>query len=145
MYLSEWGAAVAEARRGQDAYPEQRWPHEYEAVALALSSETEGARRALAQAGERGGEPSAMAAAASAYVSGALGRTGEARSALSDAGDVLTWEYAPLGVLYLTGLAYRELGETEESDALFQRAIDRWPKHPWCVKMKEMMEDAAEG
>jgi tetratricopeptide (TPR) repeat protein len=44
-----------------------------------------------------------------------------------------------IDIPYFAGLAYRELGETKRSDELFRRAIDRWPKHPWSQKMREMM------
>ncbi len=63
-----------------------------------------------------------------------------ARRELLQIDHYLTEDLPAIETLYLAGLAYRELGDIEKSNALFQIAIDRWPKHPWSAKMREMMQ-----
>jgi tetratricopeptide (TPR) repeat protein len=139
QYLSEWEKALAEVRRGEAASADEDLRSVTGAAALALSGRFQEAEAVVEQAGSLVTRRSLAMMTAHAYALAALGRDQEARSVLSKADEEVAWEYTGLDPLYLAGLAHRELGETEEANALFQRAIARWPKHPWSQKMRELM------
>ena len=140
MYLGEWDAAISEAEVARRAYTNRAWSREYEATVLALSGRCREADELFRKAGIMEGKPVVMAIAAHAYVLATLGSTQEAQLILREERMNLSWEYAPLEVQYLTAMAYREIGETDMAAGIFQRCIDRWPKHPWSEEMREMME-----
>jgi tetratricopeptide (TPR) repeat protein len=111
------------------------------ALALALSGRLQKAETAAMEARDSPGADKHIASATIAYIHAARGNDAEARAAVGELRDAVDWAYASIELLYPIGLAYRELGDTEEASKLFQRAIDRWPKHPWSEEMREIMAE----
>ena len=140
VYLGHWRTAVEEAAYAESALKGDAKPVLSKAMALALSGRAEDAEDAARKARSLMNAPSELAAATLAYVLAAQDKDDEARAELKEAGEALAWEHVGIEALYLAGLAYRQLGETQEATALFQRAVDRWPKHPWSVNMREMLQ-----
>ncbi|MEA3402057.1 MAG: tetratricopeptide repeat protein [Armatimonadota bacterium] len=137
-HLGEWEKALAEIERARSTEAPGDGGSGTEAAALAFTGRLEEAEDVARQALQPSPKYCYATTAVLAYALAVQGRDEEARSLLADIQSSLEWEYAAPEALYYGGLAYHELGETERSDALFQRAIDRWPKHPWSVKMREM-------
>lgn len=135
MYLSEWQRALQDldaTSEGTEADTLTR------AIVLGLSGDLEESEELL-RAPVDDDDRAAWAKVALAYALALQQEPDEAQSLLDQVEEPLNWQHAALEPLYLAGLAYRELGEIDKSNALFQRAIDRWPKHPWAPKMREVM------
>ncbi len=138
MYLGEWQRALQDldaTSEGTEAHTLAR------PIVLALSGdleESEELLRALVDEDDR----AAWAKVVLAYTLAMQAESDEAQGLLNQVQEALAWQHAALEPLYLAGLAYRELGDIERSNEFFQRAIDRWPKHPWSQKMREMMAQA---
>ncbi|MFO8078892.1 MAG: tetratricopeptide repeat protein [Armatimonadota bacterium] len=136
MYLGEWQRALQDldaTSQGTEAQTLGR------PTVLALSGdleESEELLRALVDVDDR----AAWAKVVLAYTLAMQAQPDEAQRLLNQVEEPLAWQHAALEPLYLAGLAYRELGDTEKSNELFQRAIERWPKHPWSEKMRSMMQ-----
>jgi tetratricopeptide (TPR) repeat protein len=139
-YLGETERAAEIAQETLDAVPTAYYARSALGLAQALSGDREAALETLVRLRELGQTPEDTARAVMAYAFASRGDTIEARSQLAQISDMLSGLDAMPEHLYLAGLAYRELGETERANELFQLASDRWPKHPWSVEMREMMQ-----
>jgi len=138
-HLTEWEKTLGEVQTAREAPGAQEVQSPAEPLALAFSGRLSEAEDVARRGVSSGIDPS-QARAVLAWVLARQDEDQEAREQLEAVAKEIAWEYTPLEVLFPAGLAYRELGDTEKSDALFQRCIDRWPRHPWCQKMREMME-----
>ena len=138
LYLGEWDRAIADARTAAQLSQKPGWTPA-PAMAYALSGRFAQAEEELV------GRPvedelDTTELATLAYALAAQGRTAEAQMRLKMVAPALARYQISPEPLYLSGLAYRELGDTAKSNALFERAIKRWPKHPWSEKMRELMK-----
>ncbi len=131
--------AIAAARRAFTMAPDNEACQRVLGEALAFAGRCDSAERLLRDALKQRPNNTTTRALL-AYCLARQGKDAGAREQLAAIGEELTRSYLNIVVYYSAGLAWRELGDTEKSNALFQRAIDRWPKHPWSVKMREMMQ-----
>jgi tetratricopeptide (TPR) repeat protein len=138
-FVGEWENALEQARKAAEMQPENALNYSVIGVVSALMGRCADAEEALRRALELSPDhETARLALAWCLVRG--GDDKQAREQLAQIEEWLLSPYGSITTCYLAGLAYRELGETERSDALFQRAVERWPKHPWSEKMRELMQ-----
>ncbi len=138
LFAHQLDGAVEVARDEVDWHPDDPEAHGQLALSLALAGQWQEAQHQAEEAMAGHGTPKPITSVVLAYVLAKQGDTAAARRALRDTEEALGRDGRAIETLYVAGLAYRELGEIERSNELFQRAIDRWPKHPWSEKMRSM-------
>ncbi|MBD3291671.1 MAG: tetratricopeptide repeat protein [Armatimonadia bacterium] len=140
MYVGDLERAEQSCRDASDRDPSAALPHVGLALTGALNGDSDMIREQVSILDEDFDGRNRSSDAAYSLAVARDGDTAEAREELERLDEKPPGDYPRMHYLYLAGLAYRELGEIERSDVLFQRAIDRWPKHPWSAKMRRMME-----
>jgi tetratricopeptide (TPR) repeat protein len=144
LFADRHDLALKMARDEVDWHPDDPEAHGQLALSLALAGQWQEAQQQAEEA-MAGDEPSKpIIAVVLAYVLAKQGDMAVAARTLADTEEALARDGRAIETLYVAGLAYRELGDTERANELFQRAIDRWPKHPWSEKMREMMGEGEE-
>jgi tetratricopeptide (TPR) repeat protein len=141
VWLEEWDRAISCAEDAVTIHAPSQEAHATLDIAVVLSRGCERPHTHVRFTNSMTPDKSVVPEAALGYCLALDGDAVSARVELDSIDEELSADYFRIEPAYIAGLAYRELGDTEGSNELFRRSIDRWPKHPWSQKMREMMKE----